>query len=163
MDAPFTERPDPKTATVGELIRWHRLNTKLPDGSYSSTPQLDLAAHLHVSHAYLSLIESGRRRLPDPGPLHAVAEYLGLDPAEKEILFERWNAEARSVRDRRLARLGHSKTELVRGIPLDAVRILLDTNPTARAAIEAWIERLPVPRATTKPHDNAQRKKRGAR
>jgi len=47
--------------------------------------QAELAAALHVSAAYLSALEHGRRGRPSPGLIHQVNEYFGLiwDDAEE--------------------------------------------------------------------------------
>ena len=47
--------------------------------------QGELAAALHVSAAYLSALEHGRRGRPSPGLIHQVNEYFGLiwDDAEE--------------------------------------------------------------------------------
>lgn len=47
--------------------------------------QAELARALHVSPAYLSALEHGRRGRPSPGLIHQVNEYFGLiwDDAEE--------------------------------------------------------------------------------
>lgn len=141
-----TEPIDLESANAGELIRWHRANMRLSDGAIGGMLQSELADELGVSHTYLSLVESGQRRFPDAGLLHRICDILGLSQRDRERLLERWASESESALERRLTKFGRSESEFLPGIPLDAARALFDRNPTARAALMAWLRQMPLRR-----------------
>ena len=91
-----------------------------------------LAQALHVSAAYLSALEHGRRGRPSAGLIHQVNEYFGLiwDDAEEMV---------------RLARLSHP-------------RVTLDTSGLSPEATE--LANLLASRIRTLPGDTIQRLRR---
>ncbi|WP_159996136.1 helix-turn-helix domain-containing protein [Roseomonas sp. 18066] len=91
-----------------------------------------LAQALHVSAAYLSALEHGRRGRPSAGLIHQVNEYFGLiwDDAEDMV---------------RLARLSHP-------------RVTLDTSGLSAEATE--LANLLASRIRTLPGDTIQRLRR---
>ncbi|ONG53821.1 transcriptional regulator [Pseudoroseomonas deserti] len=91
-----------------------------------------LATAMHVSAAYLSALEHGRRGRPSAGLIHQVNEYFGLiwDDAEDMV---------------RLARLSHP-------------RVTLDTSGLSAEATE--LANLLASRIRTLPGDTIQRLRR---
>lgn len=100
--------------------------------------QAELAAALHVSPAYLSALEHGRRGRPSPGLVHQVNEFFGLIWDDAEELA-------------RLARLSHPRVVLdTAGLSPQATalanrlaREFRRLPPDALAAIEAVLDALP--------------------
>lgn len=154
----LTELIDLDAATVGELIRAYRTADR-NDGAPTLT-QAELAEQVGISQAHLSQIESGLKRIASEADLAAFCDKLKLPEPETERLRARWKSESTSSLDRRLAKLRRSSDEVVPGVPLEALRILLETNPTARAAVVAWLAELPTRRHRVVRSDAAPRNRR---
>ncbi|MBY0333639.1 MAG: helix-turn-helix domain-containing protein [Acetobacteraceae bacterium] len=100
--------------------------------------QAELAAALHVSPAYLSALEHGRRGRPSAGLVHQVNEFFGLIWDDAEELA-------------RLARLSHPRVVLdTAGLSAEATalanRLARDIRhlpPETLAALHAVLDRLP--------------------
>lgn len=100
--------------------------------------QAELAAALHVSAAYLSALEHGRRGRPSAGLVHQVNEFFGLIWDDAEELA-------------RLARLSHPRVVLdTAGLSAEATalanRLARDIRhlpPETLAALHAVLDRLP--------------------
>ena len=110
--------------------------------------QAELAHAMHVSPAYLSALEHGRRGRPSPGLIHQVNEYFGLiwDDAEEMA---------------RLARLSHPRVVVdTAGLSAEATalanrlaREIRRLPPDAVAAMAAILDALPAqgPQQGTRP------------
>ena len=103
--------------------------------------QADLAAALHVSPAYLSALEHGRRGRPSAGLIHQLNEYFGLiwDEGEELVRLARLS-HPRVVVD--TAGLSAAATEFANRLAVEIRRL----PPDAIAAMAAVLEALPPER-----------------
>ena len=100
--------------------------------------QAELAQALHVSPAYLSALEHGRRGRPSPGLVHQVNEFFGLiwDDAEEMVRLARVS-HPRVVVD--TAGLSAEATALANRLARD-IRLL---KPETLAALAAVLDSMP--------------------
>jgi len=100
--------------------------------------QAELARALHVSPAYLSALEHGRRGRPSPGLIHQVNEYFGLiwDDAEEMVRLARVS-HPRVVVD--TAGLSAEATALANRLARDIARL----PPETLAALAAVLDSIP--------------------
>jgi transcriptional regulator with XRE-family HTH domain len=98
--------------------------------------QAELARALHVSPAYLSALEHGRRGRPSPGLIHQVNEYFGLiwDDAEEMARLAR-GSHPRVVVD--TAGLSAEATALANRLAQEIARLPPETIAALAAVLEA--------------------------
>jgi len=136
QDLPRQLPPDAAKWTVGRILRFRREALDLPQDA--------VAQHLGLSASFISLLEAGKKFLPEEVLLDSLCERLGLDePEDRDLVFEKHRIEAAAALATRMKPLGGAD-DFVPGVPTAALRVLLESDPTARAAVEAWIRRMRV-------------------